>query len=414
MGGAKRLWMEEQERGWSDPETFVCDRCVTEEYLATLVRDNASERSCSYCGRRSRMRIACPTSVVIEAVAETIEYFYTDPDSAGVPYSDGEYALEPTDTANVLMGFPSVGTDEFQDALTECFSDRAWVAAAQGDWASSHQADELEYSWGAFTEKVKHATRYHFAHSRSDDRQELSASETLEALGEIVTTLGLVRQLEASTSVYRVRVKRHDDKWEPNEETMGAPPVERATAGRMNPPGISYFYGALQAETAFAEVCAAPPLEAVSAKFTLTTDTTVIDFCALPKRASVFDPKKRDEYQEHTFLVRFVHAISRPVRKDGGEHVSYVPTQVVCEWFAQVFTSATGQRLAGLIYPSAVLPGGKNVVLFPSERSFEPSFAMLKFDGADHESIENWADFASRLGLAPTGSRGRGHSASVR
>lgn len=34
MGGAKRGWMETQERGWSAPETFVCDQCVREPYLA--------------------------------------------------------------------------------------------------------------------------------------------------------------------------------------------------------------------------------------------------------------------------------------------------------------------------------------------------------------------------------------------
>ena len=127
----------------------------------------------------------------------------------------------------------------------------------------------------------------------------------------------------------------------------------------------------------------------------------MIDFCDLPERPSVFDPDRRDAYQKHTFLTRFVHAISRPVRKDGGEHVSYVPTQVVCEWFAQVFTDAAGQRLAGLVFPSAVLPGGKNVVFFPSERSYAPSFTMLEFESGDQESIEDWADFVARLGCTP-------------
>ena len=404
MGGAKRQWMEEQERGWSDPDTSVCDECVTEVYLAALVRDGASEHTCDYCGRTSETSdspIACPTWVVVEAVADTIGYFYSDPQDANVPYDEGEYALAPTDTADVLAGFPTVGSDVFHEALVECFNDRSWVPTAKGDWASSHKSDELEYSWSAFTEKVKHSTRYHFAYLASDDREELSSAETLEALGEMVTTLGLVRELGAGTSIYRVRVKRARDSWEPNAATMGAPPAGNASAGRMNPPGISYFYAALQAETAFAEVCTAPPLEVVAATFALKESVSVIDFCDLPERPSVFDPDRRDAYQKHTFLTRFVHAISRPVRKDGGEHVSYVPTQVVCEWFAQVFTDAAGQRLAGLVFPSAVLPGGKNVVFFPSERSYAPSFTMLEFESGDQESIEDWADFVARLGCTP-------------
>jgi RES domain-containing protein len=414
MGGAKRQWMEEQERGWSDPDTSVCDECVTEVYLAALVRASATESTCDYCGRTSDtsdtsdIPIACPTWVVVEAVANTIGHFYSDPDNAGVPYDEGEYALEPTDTANVLAGFPTIGSDVFHEALVECFDSRSWVPTAKGDWASSNQSDELEYSWTAFTEKVKYSTRYHFAYLASDDREELGPIETLVALGEIVTMLGLVRELGAGTSLYRVRVRRPGESWEPNAATMGAPPAGNASAGRMNPPGISYFYAALQAETAFAEVCTAPPLDVVAAKFALKERVPVIDFCDLPERPSVFDPDRRDAYQKHSFLTRFVHAISRPVRKDGSEHVSYVPTQVVCEWFSQVFTDATGQRLAGLVFPSAVLPGGKNVVFFPSERSYASSFTMLEFESSDQESIDDWADFVARLGRVAGRRRGRG------
>lgn len=54
--------------------------------------------------------------------------------------------------------------------------------------------------------------------------------------------------------------------------------------------------------------------------------------------------------------------------KDGHEHIDYVPSQVICEYLAQVFEPALGTRLGGLIYPSAVHPGGKSLVVFPEDR----------------------------------------------
>ena len=65
MGGAKRAWMEEQERGWSDPETFVCDRCVRDPYLADLVKRNPQARECDYCNRRGRGVIAAPAADIL-------------------------------------------------------------------------------------------------------------------------------------------------------------------------------------------------------------------------------------------------------------------------------------------------------------------------------------------------------------
>ncbi|ASF45484.1 RES family NAD+ phosphorylase [Methylovulum psychrotolerans] len=71
--------------------------------------------------------------------------------------------------------------------------------------------------------------------------------------------------------------------------------------------------------------------------------------------------------------------ISKPVTKDGSEHIEYVPSQVVSEYFALVFQPAKGKNLDGILYPSSVHSGGRNLVLFPSERTFEPIFDQVGF-----------------------------------
>lgn len=47
------------------------------------------------------------------------------------------------------------------------------------------------------------------------------------------------------------------------------------------------------------------------------------------------------------------------------KHIDYVPTQVISEFFAQIFTFGKDKKVDGLIYPSSVHTCGRNLVLFP-------------------------------------------------
>ena len=87
------------------------------------------------------------------------------------------------------------------------------------------------------------------------------------------------------------------------------------------------------------------------------------------------------------FLYAFRDEISKTVAHDGSEHVEYVPTQVVSEYFAQAFTFGAGEQVDGLVYPSAVEDGGKNLVVFPrrgrgTSGLQDLPFAALKLDVA--------------------------------
>jgi hypothetical protein len=71
---------------------------------------------------------------------------------------------------------------------------------------------------------------------------------------------------------------------------------------------------------------------------------------------------------------------------------------VVSEYFAQVF-EPTGQAVGvdGLMYPSAVRPGGKNLVLFPSRRRWARTFDAVAFVSADNLQLSHWADIVHFL-----------------
>ena len=148
----------------------------------------------------------------------------------------------------------------------------------------------------------------------------------------------------------------------------------------MNPGGIPYLYAAFDKTTAWREVgiMRRTSKTVFTATFALTRPLWVMDLTALPPVPSLFDVANK-EVREQALIVRaFVKAISMPVVKDGHEHIDYVPSQVICEYLAQVFDPGGGRKLGGLIYPSSVQDGGKNLVVFPEDR-FKGTYHGLTF-----------------------------------
>jgi RES domain-containing protein len=400
VGMAKDAWLEEQERGWADKDTFVCANCVEDEFLKSVIEDNASETTCSYCDRSEEDAIAAPFADLMEPVAETAFYYFNEPTSAGAPYEDGESIVESTYTADMLMTLPlNCNDDLFQD-IVDAFANNTWIPAAEGYWAASHQHEVLGYSWDAFVRNVKHETRFHF-HLTSDDDDEpqmVPVRHVLPTLCNLITTTPLLAAIATGTQLFRVRVRANPDAWAADAENLGAPPPHKARAGRMNPAGIAYLYTSLEQETALAETISAPPVEVVIARFMTTRTLSVVDLCSLPSLPSHFDSSQRHQRENLLFIRSFVAEISKPVDKSGADHVDYVPSQVVCEYLAQVFRTEDGGNVDGILYPSAIKPGGKNLVLFPTERrSWERKFDTVAFAGPEIRQLDHWLDVTGAI-----------------
>jgi RES domain-containing protein len=393
MGQAKHEWMRADERGFTAPDTQVCDRCVEDPFLKDLVRNNAGARRCDYCHWTSRKAIAADAETVIEAIGAAVHHLYADPTHAGVPYDDG-FVVTPTDSADVLMSLPLECHQDFFDDVVKAFGQSVWVRAGRGHWAAAYEHESLHDSWSAFAHAVKHHTRFHFGLAPNDpDAGPLDAAPgaVLPEIGILADDLGLIAFVNVGTVLYRARIRRHGETWPADAGQLGAPPSDRASAGRINPAGISYFYAARGVQTALKEVALVPTDPVAIAQFVTTRRLAVLDLCNLPAIPSLFDAAHLHQYEWLTFLRGFVEDISQPVQKDGREHIDYVPTQVLCEWFAQVYRSDDkAMRLDGIQYPSAVMPGGKNIVLFPTSRRFEIAFGTVQFRAAKEKPGAEW------------------------
>jgi hypothetical protein len=127
--------------------------------------------------------------------------------------------------------------------------------------------------------------------------------------------------------------------------------------------------------------------------FTTKRELRILNLTELPTYPSIFDEEKRHISELLQFLNKFVREISKPVAKDGREHVEYVPSQVVCEYFAKVFRTEENESIDGIAYPSAIRPGGTNIVLFPPESGRDGFNELVELSSAEELAFHDWTDF---------------------
>jgi|AntRauTorcE11898_2_1112593.scaffolds.fasta_scaffold00558_2 hypothetical protein len=399
MGRAKKEWIEAQERGWSAPDTHVCAHCLEDLFLQQVVEDNVTEHACSYCERTSSQPIAAPLDEVLPYIAGAFFQYYEEPGAAGLPRDSGEWVGEEliTDTQDALLSLGTFADGDLFEDIANSFHDIAWVPAPGGFWLGEHEHDRLIHAWGSFVKTTKHRSRYFFVKPMdpgSETGSTYSPQALLALIGQYIEEFSLWKELFQDTVVYRAR-KNTAASIGAEFSELCPPPPELATAGRMNPPGISYGYFALDAETAVLEISDAPPATYVLATFSIRNRLLAVDLTGLPEIPSVFNIEMRRERDALIFLHSFVDAISLPVSKDGREHVEYVPSQIVCEYIAQVLRLGNDESPDAILYPSAVDPGHANLVVFPP-RSYRDEWSdIVALVRASEVTITTWNDYGS-------------------
>jgi hypothetical protein len=110
---------------------------------------------------------------------------------------------------------------------------------------------------------------------------------------------------------------------------------------------------------------ARPAKLVTSGTFMLTKDANLVDLSDIPPVPSIYDEKERRRLRSPLFFPRgFRETSVGELLRNGREHVEYVPTQVVTEYFRHIFATRDGARPDGIVYPSAQHEDGESLVLF--------------------------------------------------
>jgi hypothetical protein len=369
----------------TERDTFVCGDCVVDEALQVLVDDNLESKNCSYCEAESSDLIAAPFDLVMERIFASISTKYADAQDLNMPWVEGGWLTGEIYTHDVVGDFDPGWDGKFLDDIIDSLDPMTyWAEHSKGDWAISDPSDTLLYGWDSFKNQVLTKTRFLFLTEPEDEFSSgrpdyIPISSMLDALGETCVREGLVNVIPAGTEFYRVRHASKKDNFNRFSE-MGVPPVGVASAGRMNPPGISYLYLAFEKDTAEKEVLSWSK-RWFTARFRSKVDISVVDFSVLPYIPSLFEPDRYDTRHNRYFLYAVRRDLTLPVAKDGKEHVDYVPTQIVSEFFRYRFRDGEGAGVLGIKYPSVKNEDGVNLAIFSSDNDeLQETFELIDIE----------------------------------
>jgi hypothetical protein len=225
--------------------------------------------------------------------------------------------------------------------------------------------------WRSFCESIVHTQRFF----NSDARkliEEIFDGIHLQMDADKNSPVYQLNPGDEGASIYRARVASSESDADYIRESpvkrLGPPPNRQRRPGRMNPAGIATFYGAFDLNTCLTELRPVVGTLVVGGRFELVRPIFVLDttrFQAPIKHMSLFAKDQIRRSQQWQFMQSFMHEMSKPISPED-EHIDYIPTQAVAEFFAHHHTfnrSGVPSRIEAVIYKSAQYPQGRNIVL---------------------------------------------------
>lgn len=365
-------------------EKFVCKKHIDDKAIARHIKSNGAIGTCDYC-KDAKSRIV----LSLEDLADFIErslYFLYDDAVEWLPYETAEGGYQGTtyDTMELLIDYHELETDPaLLDDLIMEIPDHLWC---DKDPFSSSKSEELIFDWKEFKSTLQHKIRYtvFLADKTKYFRFTVKVAKILDHVGKFVKEYKLFRQIPNNTPLYRCR--QHTESVSITQAAeITSPPREFAIhSNRMSPAGVSMFYASFNPDVAVLETVdtadKSRPCYSI-AKFSLKSDIWVIDLSSLPPVPSIFDERKRDHYHSLVFLRSFANDVSKPVNKDNKsvEHIEYIPTQTVTEYFRYILSEKWKMKIDGIIYSSSKKENEKSCALFFDH---EESLEALTFDKA--------------------------------
>lgn len=395
MGIVKAYMMELEERGYGESDDHVCASCVSDDYLAGWIAAHAESETCSFCDATSTQPIAAPFEAFTKVVLSGLSFDWNEPTQEGIAYitREGGWQAPLSTTADVLYDANFSQNDDILAALDDMIDCEAWV---EREFYRGTDSQRLSWGWDSFKAFTKGHSRYFFLQAEDEGYDELTPGQVLATVSNMIGTKlaseGVIKPIAAGTDLIRIRI---DEAPQTAATAIGTPKPEHARqSNRMSPAGIPMFYGAFDTATAHAETFdpqAHAGMILSVGTFRPLRDLIVLDLAELPQIPSVFDVDRHELIHPLRFLHAFAADISQPIARDGREHIDYVPTQIVTEYFRRVFKLDGGQRLDGIIYRSSRNPHAKAFVLFCEngqciDPAAEPTeSALLRLVGVAHQ-----------------------------
>ena len=390
-------------------ECLICSECINNEVLLPIFSNEGQEGICDFDSSHSNkykvVNLGSFCGEVDELFRECYgigeEYQYFEHDSEKPSYGRkgdllsnvvGDLLVcdEPVQDCvaaylidNEVVDF-SNGEDGFYNDLEHYESREDVYNREQESYEEYLYENRVRFEWDDFSDLVKYKKRFFSIKSPLD---EIFGDYDRYKKGSRPP----IRTLEAGSVIYRARkfdagFKRSDIKRSFNyilapdtqknidevikniQKELGAPPKEKAIAGRMNVQHIPAFYGAFTDDLALKEVLPSIAEEVAVAKFSLVKDIKVFDFTVFDIAFDEYYKEGLSKYSDTRYKVitQLHDKINEPV-SPYDKSLDYIPTQILTEYIREHF------EVDGIIFFSSLAESSekekRNIVIFSPDNN---------------------------------------------
>lgn len=201
------------------------------------------------------------------------------------------------------------------------------------------------YSWDDFVTLIKTENRFHSKHFKTN---------VLDIICSYVK-----KTYKSGSIFYRARIS---GKGGLSKSEMKAPPHEFATAGRVNPEGISYLYLGSDKTTTINEIRAGLHDYVSIASFKLKKEISVVDLTRIDAISAFSDLDFTQHAINRPYLKKINSEIAKPLRRQDS-HLDYLPTQYICDYIKTIRSNGEPDY-SGIEFKSTMNKDGFNLAIF--------------------------------------------------
>lgn len=337
-----------------------CRRCFEDEFLRGYIREKSVKGDCDYCGAQAE-------SVIEAADLEVLFQRFTD---LYCPSNDerGEPLADLIESVWFIFNDDLVVSGRHRELLQDILRGHATeedlldVPCVTDLWTENLPAERLMDKWDAYAESLREGGLAQLGEEgilvppQADVEAQLSDPFVWvsEDLGHVANTI------PAGTRVFRARLRyrKENGKFAPLPiDQMGAPPFDKATAGRANPEGTSFLYCSEEEATAIAEMRPARGQLVSVAMGETTEDLEILDFTQETRFVTPFACDHLPSLvQSYELFNQWGEDLAKPLRHSDDVQ-DYYPTQYLAQWIR-------AHHYRGIRYPSAMAPNAHNLVIW--------------------------------------------------
>ncbi|MFF2840511.1 RES domain-containing protein [Paenarthrobacter sp. NPDC057981] len=356
MSGASELWPDEGDSTFKNVDGAMCRTHITDAHLLERLSVSSEKNTGSLCALCSDGATGdlIPLWEVQRHIMEVFRSLYEPAQNAGLILDDGWQGADVYDQWEILY---QVCENAIEDNVFDSLVDVLGKAMLEYDWTENRHHGSLDatyWGWDQFELDVRTRSRFVFPPAVEDDARVQAPGQRSEAFLQGLLPyveneeLGLVSIVPRGTLFYRGRLVSDENSKLVSAAALGPAPAKLAAVNRMSPEGIPMFYGSAAPETAIEEIASHGTRNyARIGGFRSQKDLRVLDLTRNLNMPSLFAPGTLEKIGVLWFFRRFAENVTAPMGPDDNPNLTYVPTQVLTEYFRWVpRTPIEGIRLS--------------------------------------------------------------------